>query len=88
MPKDNLKGKRESLKQKNNFNKINRIKILLNDYEIKEKKEKKINKEKQPKDNYKKYLNDIESGQNKIKKRNLNIKINDNNSKDINNNIQ
>ena len=93
IPKDNIKGKHNSSKQKYNFNKINRIKILLNDYELKEKKEKKDNKEnqekqeKQPKDNYKKYLNKVEVTQNKIKNKNLNIKINinDNNFTEINN---
>ena len=91
IPKDNLKGKHNSSKQKYNFNKINRIKILLNDYELKEKKEKKENQEnqeKQPKDNYKKYLNKVEVTKNKIKNKNLNIKINinDNNFTEINNN--
>ena len=91
MPKDNLKGKHNSLKQKNNFNKINRIKILLNEYELREKnenKENKENKEKQPKDNYKKYTNENELTKNKRKNKNLNIKINinDNNTKEINNN--
>ena len=91
IPKDNLKGKHNSSKQKYNFNKINRIKILLNDYELKEKKEKKENQEnqeKQPKDNYKKYLNKVEVTHNKIKNKNLNIKINinDNNFTEINNN--
>ena len=90
IPKDNLKGKHNSLKQKNKFNKINRIKILLNEYELKEKnenKENKENKEKQPKDNYKKYLNENELIKNKRKNKNLNIKINinDNNAKEINN---
>ena len=91
IPKDNLKGKHNSSKQKYNFNKINRIKILLNDYELKEKKEKKENQEnqeKQPKDNYKKYLNKVEVTKNKVKNKNLNIKINinDNNFTEINNN--
>ena len=88
IPKDNLKGKHNSSKQKYNFNKINRIKILLNDYELKEKKENQENQEKQPKDNYKKYLNKVEVTKNKIKNKNLNIKINinDNNFTEINNN--
>ena len=88
IPKDNLKGKHNSLKQKNNFNKINRIKILLNEYELKEKNENKEIKEKQPKDNYKKYSNENESIKNKRKNKNLNIKlnINDNNANEINNN--
>ena len=86
IPKDNLKGKHNSLKQKNNFNKINRIKILLNEYELKEKNENKENKEKQPKDNYKKYSNENESIKNKRKNKNIKLNINDNNANEINNN--
>ena len=86
MPKDNIKGKqnlidRNSLMKDNyNHNKINRIEFMLYDNVDN-------NKEKQPKDNHKKYVNDVELKQNEIKKKNLNIKINikNNNSKEKNN---
>ena len=96
MPEDNLKRKKKlvianSLKNNNNYNKINSINILVNSNNI----NREINTEninnnidKHPKDNYKNHYNDVDIIRKKAINKNMNIKINinDNNLKENNNN--
>ena len=86
IPKDSSRGKhnlihKNSLKQYD-YNKINKIEYVLNN-NIDNKKQ----KEKQPKDNYKKHTNEIQLKQINLKKKNINIQIDlyDDNSKEKNN---